>query len=372
MSKISSIAILGAGNGGCAFAGHLAMKGFEVRLYEHPTFERNIQEIRGQSGVEVTGKVQGFGRLSIVTTDISQVVPGANIVMIVVPAFAQQIFINEALPHLEEGQIVVFNPDNFGSLVFRESLKNKGLRKNVKVAGTASLLYACRRLTPSKVDIRYVKDVMPVAALPAVDTNTVVNSLKEMFGQFVPADNVLEVGFGNVNQVLHSPTVVLNAGRIENTSGNFMFYWEGMTESVCRVMERVDEERINVAAKMGVRAQTTLDYLRQYYSSEEPGDSLHDFVTKSRVHGGHGPDAPKDLYHRYITEDVPNGLVPVWSFGKLAGVAVPTVDAVILLSSILNSTDYFREGRTVDKMGLSELSPHQILELVKVGEERQL
>ena len=40
------IAVLGAGHGGYAFSGHLAMKGFEVGLYEHPKFKENIKEIK--------------------------------------------------------------------------------------------------------------------------------------------------------------------------------------------------------------------------------------------------------------------------------------------------------------------------------------
>ena len=127
---IKKIAILGAGNGGCAFSGHLAMKGFEVRLYEDPKFSKNIEEIRDRGRIELAGAVEGFGEFSNTSTDIKDVVPGADIIMIVVPAFAQSIFMERTLPYLEDGQIVVFNPDNFASLVFAEMLKNKGIRKD--------------------------------------------------------------------------------------------------------------------------------------------------------------------------------------------------------------------------------------------------
>jgi len=364
---IKKVAVLGAGNGGCAFSGHLAMKGFEVGLYEDPKFKKNVEEIKERGGVELTGAVEGFGKFSNATTDIKDVIPGADVVMVVVPAFAQPAFIEAALPHLEDGQIVVFNPDNFMSLVFRETLKSKGIKRDIKIAGTMSLLYATRRIAPAKVRLWAIKNIMPVTALPATDTDNVVKSLKEMFSEFTPARNVLETSFGNLNMILHCPTVVLNAGRIEDTKGNFMFYWQGMTESVCKVMEKMDEERIKVAEKLGLKLTSALDGIRQFYRSEKAGKDLHDFLTSSKVHGGRGPDAPGDLRHRYVSEDVPNGLVPVSELGKLVNVPTPTIDSIITLSSIMNETNYLKEGRTIERMGLSGKSCQEILELIERG-----
>ena len=85
------------------------------------------------------------------------------------------------------------------------------------------------------------------------------------------------------------------------------------------------------------------------------------------MHGGHGPDAPADLFHRYVNEDVPNGLVPVSSFGKLLGLPTPTIDSLILLASTMNRTDYAASGRTIDKMGLAGKSVKQIQDYCQKG-----
>ena len=366
---IKKVAVLGAGHGGCTFAGHLALKGFEVGLYEDPKFKHNVEEVKARGGIDLTGKVEGFGEFSNASTNIEDVVPGADIIMVVVPAFAQLTMVEKALPYLEDGQIVVFNPDNFASLVFREVLNSKGINKDIKIVGTASLLYACRKIGPAKVGAFYVKDVMFVAALPATDTDVVIQSLRDVYSSLIPARNVLEVSFGNINQVLHCPPAILNAGRIESTEGGFMFYWEGMTESVCRVMEEVDKEKIAIAEKVGFKLMPTHDYLKHFYQSEKPGIDLHDFVTHSRAHGGRGPDAPKDLHYRYVSEDVPYGLVPASLFAKVVGVPTPAIDSIITLASIMNETNYLKEGRTLESLGLSGKSCTEILELVE-GESK--
>lgn len=350
---IKKVAVLGAGHGGCAFSGHLAINGFEVGLYEHPKFKKNLEEIKIRGGIELIGAVEGFGKFSNATTDIKEVLQNADIIMVVVPAFAQSIIMEIALPYLEDGQIVVFNPDNFASLEFRTMLENNGIKKDIKIAGTTSLLYACRRIASAKVNVFAVKNTMPIAALPAAETDTVVEALNEMFPEFTPAENVLETGFNNLNMIVHCPTAVLNIGRMEDTRGDFSFYWEGMTKSVCRVMERMDEEKMKVGNKLGIKMLSTLDLLQSFYPAEKAGINLHDFLTHSRVHGGHGPDAPLDLQHRYVSEDIPYGLVPVHSFGELASIPTSAIDSIISLASIINEVDYFKEGRTLQRMGLA-------------------
>ncbi|HID87154.1 MAG TPA: NADP transhydrogenase subunit alpha, partial [Anaerolineae bacterium] len=55
------VAILGAGNGAHAMAGHLGMKGFPIRLYNK--FEEEIVAMRERGGVTMEGAVEGFGPL---------------------------------------------------------------------------------------------------------------------------------------------------------------------------------------------------------------------------------------------------------------------------------------------------------------------
>lgn len=361
---IKKVTILGAGNGGCTFAGHLAIKGFDVALYEDPRFENNLKGIVERGGIELTGSITDFGRLSTITTNIEEALRGADVVMVVVPAFAQLIMIEKAIPYLEDGQIVVFNPDNFASIIFKGILIKRGITKDIKIAGTESLLYATRRSGEATVDVWGVKDVLSVGVLPVSDTENVVTTLQEMFTEFVPASDTLTISLANVNMIIHCPTVILNAGRIEDTNGNFEFYWEGMTESVCKVMEMMDQERIMVAEAFGLKLGTSLDYLRRLYPKEQ-GDSLHDFLTHSKVHGGRGANAPDSLRHRYLVEDVANGLVPLSTLGDLVNIPTPTVDSIIHLSAVINGVDYFQTGRNLKILGFSGMSPEEIIKYVK-------
>jgi len=98
--KRGKVSVLGAGNGGQALSAHLAINGCEVNLFEHPDFKKNIEEISKKGGIELLGKLQGFGKISHATTDIKEAIEATSIIMIVAPSFAQKAFIELALPYL--------------------------------------------------------------------------------------------------------------------------------------------------------------------------------------------------------------------------------------------------------------------------------
>jgi opine dehydrogenase len=74
--------------------------------------------------------------------------------------------------------------------------------------------------------------------------------------------------------------------------------------------------------------------------------------------------APQSLTHRYVSEDIPYGVVPVASLGESLRIPTPTARALIHIASVVNQADYWREGITVEKMGLAGLSAGEIRDFV--------
>ncbi len=83
--KIHSVAILGAGAGGCACAADLILRGYDVRL--HARSERRLGLIRERGGIEIMGGVhQGFAELHILTSSVAEAIENADLIMIAVSA----------------------------------------------------------------------------------------------------------------------------------------------------------------------------------------------------------------------------------------------------------------------------------------------
>jgi len=366
---MSEIAILGAGNGGCTYAGYLSMKGHDVRLYEFPQFEENLSEIKKIGGVKLKGTIEGFGKVKLITTEISEAIKDIETIMVVVPAFAHRKMAEVCAPHLKEDQIVVLNPGStFGALEFKSSLNEYGNNKDITIAETSSNMFGCRKFGPAEVNVMALKKVMPVAAIPANRIERIIKKLKIFFEQFYPAESIFETSLNNNNAVVHPVTSILNAGWIESSKGNFDFYWKGMSESVCRVMEEIDNERISVGSALDYKSVSMLQSLKDFYGFK--GNTLHEVLTTSPVHGGPTIGtlaSPKSLKYRYISEDVPFGLVPYSEVGKALEVETPYMDSLILLASKLNDTDYRTQGRTLVKMGLEGLKKEEIKKYIISG-----
>ncbi|HAE57940.1 MAG TPA: NADP transhydrogenase subunit alpha, partial [Anaerolineae bacterium] len=208
-----------------------------------------------------------------------------------------------------------------------------------------------------------IKEAVPLAALPATRTQLVLDAINPAYPQFIDGVNVLNTGLNNMGAIFHPALTLLNAGWIERTNGDFQFYIDGVTPSTARILEVLDRERVTVASALGVRARTAMEWLKLAYDTT--GNDLNDAIHNQP--GYYGIKAPSTLNHRYIFEDVPMSLVPLASLAMRYGVSVRGMESIIRLGSILHQTDYWRRGRTVERLGLSDLSVSELTAYVNEG-----
>jgi opine dehydrogenase len=346
-------------------AAHLALMGFPVTLCNRTP--DNIAVIKKRGGLELTsyeGGPHGFGRLEHVTADIAEALEPAEIIMVVVPSSAHADIARVAAPHLRDGQVIVLHPGRTcGAIEFVKALKDHGCRADVTVAEAETLIYASRSEGPAQARIFRIKETVPVAALPATRTPRVLAALASAYPQFIDGVSVLHTSLNNMGAIFHPTLTILNAGRIESTLGEFQFYIDGVTPSIASVLEVLDRERVTVAAALGLRAQTAQEWLRMAYDAR--GADLYEAIHNQT--GYYGIHAPSTLNHRYITEDVPMSLVPIAALGQQYGVSVRGMDSIIRLACIIHRTDYWRRGRTLDKLGIDNLSVSELTRYVNEG-----
>jgi opine dehydrogenase len=365
--KSPVFAVLGAGHGGMAMAGHLAIMGHQVRLFNR-TADR-VEPVRRSGRIEVIARngeelPRGVGRLALVTADMKEAVVGADVIMVVVPATAHAWMAETMAPHLRDGQIVVLHPGRTGgALEVHHVFRQQGVTADVVVAEAQTFLYASRAVNPGQVQIFRVKNSVPVAAIPAHRTPEVIQALSKAYTQFIPGDNVIKTGMDNIGAVFHPAVTVLNSARIESTRGNFEYYVEGITPSVALVLEAIDKERVAVGAALGFNCMSAREWL--YIAYDAAGKTLHEAIQANR--GYYGITAPAHLNHRYLTEDVPMSLVPIASIGDLMGSPCPTIKTIVALANLMHGCDYWETGRTGEKLGLAGLTLKQIRLLVLEG-----
>lgn len=360
-----NIAVLGGGNASFAFAGHLSSLGHKVALFENEKFKKNIEHIEQTKKIKLIGYFNTEEILDTVTTNMEEAVKGAEIIVISVPAYAQESMFNLYIKYAEKGQVLVFFPGNYAGLRFYKKLKEHEMHEFITIAEADSMPYGARKTQGNEVNILGMKNKLYLAAIPSSRTRKVVNMLnKEFYNIFVEAPNVLYSSLNNGNCIIHCPTAVLNAGWIETSKGEFSFYWEGMTPSVCRVLDDADKELIAIGDFFGMKTTTQKDFFVEYYGVKKC-DTLYETIQLSEAHGL--SKAPATLKDRYISEDVPFGLVPISTLSKQFNIKTPTIDSLIHLANILNNENYYETGITTLKLGIDDLSKDEILRLVNLG-----
>ena len=356
------IAVIGAGNGGQSIAGYLALQGYATSLYDIDVQKMDILKQKG--GIELTGRIEGFGKIDCITTDIAEAVKGATIVMVTTVANAHRAVAKSMAPYVEEGQVIILNPGRTcGALVFNQTLQTQGCTKRYYLGEAQTLVYACRVIENGKVNIIGVKDEVFLSGLPASDTDYILSKINPMYPCFVKTDNVLRTSLENIGAMFHPCVCLFNAATIERQD-EFWFYRD-MTEQVARFIEKFDKERLDVGKAYGVDLLSVTEWIKFAYKDTE-GDTLCERMKSNPAY--HDIKAPGTIFTRQLTEDIPTGVLPIMELGKAAGVDVPLLTSMVNTIEALLDMDLHTNGRSLKNLGLEGKSKDEILNFVTNGE----
>jgi opine dehydrogenase len=356
------VAVLGAGNGGVASAFDFAQHGHEVALYDLPEFGANVAAVDGAGGITSRGDLEGFVPIRYAGHDVAEALAGAELVLLVGPAYSTEPLATAAEPHLTDGTAVLICPASCaGAIAFKRALGLDLDDRRYTVGETSTLPYAVRVAEPGVINV-FLKLTagLYLAGLPRSGTNRLHGLIKDVWPAVEKADSVFQTTLQNGNPVIHPAVTLLNAGLLERTSGGFLFYEEGVTQGVGRLIEAVDDERLAIAGALGVTIlrEPTLGVTQGYMREANYSTGY------STAPGFLGIGAQSQLDHRYLTEDVGYSLVFLTDLAARLGVPTPVMDAVIAIASVVLARDFRAEGRrTLTTLGLDDMPPDRLAAL---------
>jgi opine dehydrogenase len=362
---IENIAIIGAGNGGKAAAADLTLQGKRIRLFEFPEYQKNIEEVLRNRILKVTGAVEGQAELHMVTSSLAEAVEGVDTIMVCTQAVTHDRVARELAPLIKPELLVILNPGSTGgSLHFARIFREFGIRELPTFVETATLTYGCRA-KGATVEIAVKVNRVVYGTLPASAIQEISGEMEALYPGFVRGASVLEAGLNNANPVIHPPITILNAARIENEGDNTFFYGDGVSPTVARLIQKLDEERMALLRALGYPAQPDpVTSVEQGYAS-----STDYYECYKKGPGFSAFRNPNTLDNRYFHEDIGMSLVMFCSLGKLLGVPTPTSEVVVKMGEVLMDKDYSAKGlRTVEALGLAGLTPEGLKDYLETVE----
>lgn len=400
--KNMPIAVLGGGAVGKTCAADMKLAGKEVRLYDGMPFAEKSLAGLEKTGILLDGVQRnrdGFERSGraypdMITSDIGAAVTGAGQIVIACGSWGHEPIFHALIPYLEDGQVIHIFTDNFGCLLLRRLMRESGCNKKVIIGGWSSAPYGTRieqvnGFAFPHVGVKYRAISLRGCALPTCDTDDFLEA-----SQYLPcidavtygdgparADTVLDVGFSNINPVIHVPATILGVSTMENWGvifcGNdkttYSMYSHGLCPSICEVQYQFYGEEIALAKAIGVG---TPEYKHEMFFSRRSiltqeymgldNDGNDNVVFPLDQPSDEGNTGPNNINHRYLTEDVPIGCKIYHDLGVQYGVKTPIIDSMITLAGAMHNTDYFTASKyNLAYLGIDNMSKDDLLSYLK-------
>lgn len=207
------------------------------------------------------------------------------------------------------------------------------------------------------MDVSLIRKRLDIAAVPAVKTEEAARLCESLFDvAFDRRDNLFAITLSNLNPPAHLAIALCNLTRMEN-GGEFSSYG-GITPAVGNFLEDLDRERLSLAAAFGLSVRSIHDHYVLSFGVERGsvGEMAQAVaLLRPNVKG------PKTLDTRFVTEDIPFGILPLVALGRIAGVAMPLHAAGGALMSSLYRRNFVKENDVVAKLDLGHESIESLI-----------
>ncbi len=366
------ITLCGAGNAAQTLAALAAgPTGHEVVVYAPLADEAsNLARALAAAGIgaRFPDGVQRVGRPQQITADPAAAGRDADAVLLALPAFAHEPVLAALAPHLPPHAAVGALPARGGFDWLVQSLLpgHRGV-----VFGLQTLPWACRiQEWGRQVQVLGVKAQVDMAAWPAARAGETAAQMGALIGvPLRPVPTFLALTLANTGQIIHpgimyglfhewdgqpfaADAVPLFYGDVDEETADVLQTLSDEVQTLCRALEQQ-------APGLDLGSVAPLDaWLLDAYAGQI-GDTrtLRAAFNSNRAYAGlRAPVEPTAegrcvpaFSARYLSEDVPNGLLVTRGIAELAGVDTPLIRRVIEWAQARTGRLYLSEGRVAGR-----------------------
>jgi opine dehydrogenase len=330
------VAILGAGAIAFGYAALLCKSGHNVVLWS-PSGRGTLQLANG-TGLNATGAIEGRFFPEVAET-VEFALSRAEAVVIAVPGYGHRHVIEAVAPHLRAEQVLIFSSHmSMAARYLADLLVERRVSTPIVALGTT--ITTGRQLGSGNVKIGSIRARVDAAVIPSWAAERALDVCVRLFGdRFELRSSLVAATLSNVNPQNHLALALCNLTRMELAET-----WEQnrhLTPAVARLIEALDLERLATAAAYNVEVRTVQTHF--HLSFGLPLGSLAEMARQLADRGG-GAYGPKSLETRYVTEDLPYGVVPILHLASAKGIELPLHRAGLDMMSALYRRDFQNEN----------------------------
>lgn len=355
LPQAGQIAIFGGGNAARSLACFLSSRGFSPHLLVRSP--EKLQQLADTKRITCMGKLEGDFDIAGVTSDIASTLGRCKTIFIATTTNCYGEIAMRLAPYLTaDHEVVLFSSKFAGVVEFKNAL---GPRKVYPTLVETDTIFASRVQDDGTVWIRGVKGWTLFSSYNRAETFRAESIIRRYFPDLGLAENVIQRGLTDFGALAHPITMLANMNSVDR-GGGFLFYLDGFTENTIVLMEQLEEEFRSIANAYGTSIVPAKELLNRYYGC----DTSSLLQAMRTVPNYCFSRAPSTLQHRFIEEDVSSSLVPMQQLAVKAGLQTPIIDSVVAISTVLLGKNFKADGRTLSKLGWSNLSHDEIMRAI--------
>ncbi|EDQ92825.1 uncharacterized protein MONBRDRAFT_30783 [Monosiga brevicollis MX1] len=369
-----TITVCGGGNAAHIAAGMFAKNGANVNLFF--SFEDEAKRFKEAcdkaGGVTVTTKTTSYtGQPKVITADPKTAIEGADLILLIVPAFAHEPILKQIAPFLKKGAFVgaIPGPGAF-DLIAINVLGDLIKERDITLFAGTSLPWACRfDEYGCKASLLGEKKRVDINARPnEPERNALLGdkmSRLHDLTDFQCKGNMLTSALWPTNCIIHTG---ISYGIWHDWDGEPVaeapLFYQNCNDFTGSVLDGLSNEigqAVEVLKKAGadLAGWQPIDvYLLDVYGDviSDHSSTAQIFATNDAFRGLKAPVTEVEggkfvpnFRTRYLTEDLPHGLAVLRGVAEICGVETPMMDKVLLWAQPKIEKEYLVDGKIQGK-----------------------
>lgn len=379
------ITIIGAGNAGSACAYMAAEAGHKVRLLKtsnHMAHDDHFEAMISNKGIYCIDNTtnghftdsgedakKSFQSLDLITRNPKEAIEGADVVMVFIQTTYHPALAEKIAKYFEDDQLVILIPGYAASIVYSKYCDN-----NPIFAEGESTPNDARIVEPGTVKVLFKNVRNSLAFFPATRTVEGMDIASRLFPAYDIEMNsvrkhIFESALHNPNIIVHTIGMYVMYPMLEYCAKHhpdevpYMYRDALSTKLAWTMIEKLDAEKMAVLEVLGCEPIPYLEaclFRNEQDLTQDPREVFESYKVSS-------PPGPYSFDNRYVTEDVPMGLVLLSSLAKKLDIKTSECDRLIDMCGGILSRDFNKEGRTLDSLGLGKLTREELLHFVEIN-----
>ena len=294
--------------------------------------------------------------------DAEELARGNDVLILALPAYGHKAVMDAMAPHVRDAQhVIISSHASLGAIYLTQLLDRRGVTAPITAWSTTAV--TARRQSGTEVRINTVRRLVDLCTVPDRWSQDGLSVCRRLFGdRFQPRDGLLAISLSNLNPQNHMGIALGNMTRMER--GETWSQGRNVTPNVGRLLEALDQERLAIASALDLEVRTIFEHF--HLSFHVPVASISEMNQQMHARG-RGGTGPATANSRYVTEDVPYGLLVTVALGELAGRPARLHDAGTQIFSAMYGRDFTAENELLNALDLQRYDTFDLQRAARTG-----